>query len=386
MKRISDFNDLAEQIRQAEHVKLYGAGLRLASFMEAMAEMGIEVRPECILVSSGRGNPDTVCGIPVVEAAGACFHDTDMILLTISDCFVEDARRTLAGCGITENVYGIDYKIIDEIPYRRVYRAVEPFLKTYPEVLSGLNLPAGEGKKYVWSCWWQGEESAPELVKKCWESQRKNLPEGVEHVIVTWENYENYMELPPYIIRKAEDGKLLPAHLADIARCCLLYKYGGIWLDSTVYLTERLPEECFQYEILTRSTGEKIYCTNVSWVTWFLGSRKGEELYRFLMEAFFYYLKGHEEMLHYYMIDFLIAAACRNLSGIEEKMKKIPVNNVNAVELQKHLGEAFDREACRAYTEGGFLQKLTYKGGAYREDSVYAHLICSVQEERETPL
>ena len=194
-------------------------------------------------------------------------------------------------------------------------------------------------------------------------------------MIITWDNYRDYIELPAYVIQKAQKRELLPAHLADIARCSLLYRYGGIWLDATVYLTDSLPERCFSYEILSRSTGEGIYCTNVSWVTWFLGAVKGEELYRFMMEAFFYVLKHGGEICHYYMIDFLIAIACREISGVEQKMQKIPVNNVNAVQLQKHLKERFTWELYRTCTKGAFLQKLTYKGGGYQNDSLYRHLI-----------
>lgn len=373
--KICSLEELTELFRHAGRIKLYGAGLRLASFMEMAAERKLSFQVECILVSSGKGNPATVFGLPVMEVSKSSFCEDDVILLTISDIFVDDVRKLLAEHGVVRNVYMLDYTMIDNIPYAKVYEAVESFIKAYPEGLSGLNLPVRTEKKTVWSCWWQGENNAPELVKKCWESQRKSLSEGVEHIVITWENYRDYVELPEYIIRKAESGKICPAHLADIIRCCLLYKYGGIWLDATVYMTDGLPEECFSYEIMTRSTGEKIYCTNVSWVTWFLGGKQGEELYRFIMEAFFCYLKGHDEILHYYMIDFLIAIACKEIAGVEERFQKIPDNNRNAAELQKHLKETFDWELYRVCTKGGFLQKLTYKGGGYQEDSVYRYLI-----------
>ncbi|MCM1174193.1 MAG: capsular polysaccharide synthesis protein [Blautia sp.] len=374
-KKISGLEELAELFRHAGQIKLYGAGLRLASFMEMTTEAEMPFHAECVLVSSARGNPGTAYGLPVVEVSKASFHEEDVILLTISDVFAADAEKLLAEYGVTRNVYRLDYTMIDNIPYTMIYQAVEPFVKTWPEHASGLNLPAGTEKRVVWSCWWQGEDNAPGLVKKCLESQKKSLPERTEHIVITWDNYKDYAELPEYIIRKAESGKIGPAHLADIIRCALLYKYGGIWLDATVYMTDRLPEECFAQELLTRSTGEKIYCTNVSWVTWFLGGRRGEELYRFIMEAFFCYLKDNDEIPHYYMIDFLIAIACRNIAGVEEKLGKIPVNNECATRLQKHLREAYEEEAYRSYTEGGFLQKLTYKERGYGADSIYSHLV-----------
>ncbi len=375
MKRIENLEELAEALGRAAHVKLYGAGLKLASFMEMITELKMPLRAECVLVSSARGNPSMVFGIPVEEVSEAVFHDMDVILLTMSERFVADAEENLARRGVTRNIYSIDYAMVDAVPYQKVFESVKPFVQSRLWLSGDRNLPVKTDENYVWSCWWQGEENAPELVKKCWESQRKRIPEGTKHVIITWDNYRNYVELPEYVVEKAKRGSLLPAHLADIVRCILLYKYGGIWLDATVYMTDRLPEACFSYEILTRSTGERIYCTDVSWVTWFLGGRKGQELYRFLMEAFFYYLKEYDKILHYYMIDFLIAIACNEIEGIRETFQKISVNNQNAAELQKYLAEAYDRELYRTCTEGGFLQKLTYKGGGYAENSLYRYLM-----------
>lgn len=377
MGRIENLEELIRLCRDAGYIKLYGAGLKLASFMDMIAEIGIPFHAECVLVSSAAGNPASAYGIPVVAVQEAVFHETDVIFLTVSERFTEAVKERLAGRGITGNIYELDYTMIDMIPYHKIYNAITPFVRSRLWLAGHLNLPVEADKRYVWTCWWQGEENAPELVKRCWESQRRNLPDGAEHVVITWDNYRDYAELPEFVTEKAECGKMIPAHLSDLVRCCLLYKYGGIWLDATVFMTGRLPESCFDYDILTRSTGEKIYCTGVSWVTWFLGGKKGEELYRFVMEAFFYYLKDHEEVPHYYMIDFLIAAACREAAGVEEKFRRIPVNNVSATELQRHLKETYDEELYRACTEGSFLQKLTYKDSGYCEDSVYRYLIHS---------
>lgn len=379
-QKVVSLDELMKILRSAQHVKLYGAGLRLASFMEGMAACKMSFHAECILVSSNKGNPKQVYGLPVVEVSKADFHDDDVILLTMSDCFVDDARELLAVYGMAGKVYELDYTMIDRIPYRMIYQSAESFIKDYPKQAVNLNCPVKTENRYVWSCWWQGEENAPELVRKCLESQRRSIPKGSEHVLITWDNYKEYIELPDYIVKKAEDGRLIPAHLADITRCCLLYKYGGIWLDATVYMTDCIPEEYFAYELLTRSTGEKIYCTNTSWVTWFLGGRKGAELYHFVMETFFYCLREYDKVPHYYMIDFLIAIACRELEGVENALRKIPVNNKNATELQKHLQEPYIEEAYNNYIQGGVLQKLTYKGTGYNADSIYQHLIRNCKE------
>lgn len=58
------------------------------------------------------------------------------------------------------------------------------------------------------------------------------------------------------------------------------------------------------------------------------------------------------------------------------------MNNLHGTELQKHLSEEYDPEAYQRYTEGGFLQKLTYKGSNYQENSIYTRLIHQEGKEK----
>lgn len=140
-QKVANLAGLMEILRSAQHVKLYGAGLRLASFMEVMATCKISFQAECILVSSNKGNPKQVYGLPVVEVSKADFHDDDVILLTMSDCFVDDARELLAMYGMSGKVYELDYTMIDRIPYRMIYQSAESFIKDYPKQAVNLNCP-----------------------------------------------------------------------------------------------------------------------------------------------------------------------------------------------------------------------------------------------------
>lgn len=84
--------------------------------------------------------------------------------------------------------------------------------------------------KTVWSSWWQGEDNAPQLVRACWKSQRKYMPEGWRHVIVTKDNYMEYITLPEHIMEKMERGVIPQALFSDLVRLELLIKYGGVWI------------------------------------------------------------------------------------------------------------------------------------------------------------
>ena len=39
------------------------------------------------------------------------------------------------------------------------------------------------------------------------------------------------------------------AHLADLIRSKLLYQYGGIWCDATMYMTDFFDENIYEYSV-----------------------------------------------------------------------------------------------------------------------------------------
>lgn len=61
--------------------------------------------------------------------------------------------------------------------------------------------------KIVWTCWLQGMENAPYMVKCCIGSQKKALPD-YEHRILTLENYHQWVELPEYFEKKFQKGRI----------------------------------------------------------------------------------------------------------------------------------------------------------------------------------
>ena len=52
---------------------------------------------------------------------------------------------------------------------------------------------------------------------------------------------QNYVNIPDYIYKKFKEGKITPPHFSDYIRCCLLDKYGGLWLDASLYMLDKVP-------------------------------------------------------------------------------------------------------------------------------------------------
>ena len=119
----------------------------------------------------------------------------------------------------------------------------------------------------VWVCWWTGLEDAPEIVKKCVDSIYRAAGKHPVHII-TQNNYSKYLEIPSYIIEKVQDKRMCIANFSDYLRVSLLEKYGGLWLDATIYVSRNIPDDIFVKNLFTcKSPGAKGYLANGRWTS-----------------------------------------------------------------------------------------------------------------------
>lgn len=56
-----------------------------------------------------------------------------------------------------------------------------------------------------------------------------------EVILISYDNLEEYVHFPDYILEKWKKGQITNTHMTDLLRLELLIKYGGMWLDATVY-------------------------------------------------------------------------------------------------------------------------------------------------------
>lgn len=85
--------------------------------------------------------------------------------------------------------------------------------------------------KLIWIYW--DSETLPEIVRMCIE-QVKKLCSDYEVMVLNENNVHNYITLPEV------NGSLPKSNVADIIRLLLLKKYGGVWMDASIFLTEGL--------------------------------------------------------------------------------------------------------------------------------------------------
>ena len=241
--------------------------------------------------------------------------------------------------------------------------------------------------KNIWICWWQGEEKTPLLVQRCIKSIRKNNKD-CKITIITKYNYSEYIEIPRYILDKVEKGILSITYLSDVIRSCLLSKYGGLWLDATIFCTKPIPNDVFERELFTCKSNieDTNYISKYRWTTFIFASKKNSVLFSFLRDFFFEYCKNDTYIIDYLLIDYVIALAYENIKCVKENIDKIPITNVYRDNLVLLMNNAYDEDIFKKIINSNpYLFKLTMKERFYdlTEDgkkTFYNYLINSKEE------
>lgn len=214
--------------------------------------------------------------------------------------------------------------------------------KFRPEITCSKSIPSD---RTIWTIWWQGEQNAPPLVKACIKSMRQNA-NGAKLIVVTRENVGNYIEIPDYIMEKHKKGYICHAVLSDIARFALLEKYGGLWLDSTIFVSQPIPAEFFSYNFYSQHTqpeAKTVWVQNNAYHIFVVGSRPKAKLVSFVRKMFFEYWKAHDTAVDYLTTDYFLYLAMQEFPEIRQEIECLPYSSELLYELVSLLDKPFDQ-------------------------------------------
>lgn len=199
-------------------------------------------------------------------------------------------------------------------------------------------IPQRKNDGPIWLFWWQGENTMPPIVKKCFELAKLHAPMGHPVILLSEDNYMQYATIPTYIIKKVKDKTISLTHFSDILRVTLLAEHGGLWLDATLYAAGNIPQRLFGQQFFSvRTPDDGQWVSKCLWTGFFMGGVKGHPLFCFMRQLFFDYWKDHNELLDYFLIDLGIRMAYDNIPQIRESIDAgvwktdklfVPQNNI----------------------------------------------------------
>jgi mannosyltransferase OCH1-like enzyme len=168
--------------------------------------------------------------------------------------------------------------------------------------------------------------------------------------------------LPEYIIKKHKAGYITATHFSDILRVYLLYVYGGVWFDATVFFTQNIPANLLTAPLFFfRDILKNKYCPISNW---FISAANPHNvlLYNVLCILCEYWNKNNK-IIDYFMFHYFFNVIVESKKEYRNFFDKIPyMSNQTPHYLQlKLLFSKFDEEIWNNVKDSSFCHKLTYK-------------------------
>ncbi len=238
-------------------------------------------------------------------------------------------------------------------------RLVPQYLKQY--LFATKNVPdesIQNGSDKIFTIWLQGEDSAPDLVKSCFRSVRQNCKQKL--VVLDEKSLFEYITLPDYIMEKRRCGLIKNAHFADICRVELLYRYGGIWLDATAFVTAPIPDNIIAQDFFMYMAGNVWGYGFVQ--NCFIRARRGSYLLAAWRAMIFEYWKNNNHAMDYFVHQLLFKTLVENDVRAKKYFKKMLRIDQDPTHIMRWelWDKPFDKNIFNSLSNNVFFQKLTY--------------------------
>lgn len=249
-------------------------------------------------------------------------------------------------------------------------------------ILENQNLQEEEIKEDspIWIFWWQGLDNAPELVKTCVKSVQEHAGKHIVNYI-DGQNWSSYITLPERVIYEFKQKKMSVVHLSDIIRITLMQKYGGIWLDATIFLADSLDKDIvglhwYSQKSLVDEMKKEKYVSQYKWSTFFFACGKNNRVLNFHKKIFDAYLERYDMVIDYFLQDYIFRLAYESDRNVKVEIDDVKPNNPDIFWLQQRIKEKYDEVAYTKVRQNTKIFKLTYRiNGEIEKESFYDKLI-----------
>ena len=257
--------------------------------------------------------------------------------------------------------------------YTYLKRRYAQFLRSLPD-----SEPSEKTPLIIWWCWLQGEKQSPCLCKTCLASLKQEL-RGFEIRIIDYTSLNQYVEIPDYIKEKHQQGKIGSAHFSDIVRVMLLVKYGGVWIDSSVYCTgyhtPLFDEPLFVFQNWKFNLNYASIASN-----WLIASCKGHPILYATQEMLLDYWRNNEKAIDYYIFHLFFHLAADRYPNLWEQMPRY--SNIPPHILQYELFRPYSAERFSQIKGMSDFHKLNWKASEIEEntkDTFFDHITRSTK-------
>lgn len=226
----------------------------------------------------------------------------------------------------------------------------------------------------IWVLWWQGVSQAPGIVKACIKSIQRNAGNHPVHLL-SKDNLKDYVDIPLFIFEKVDKGEITLTHLSDIIRMSLLAKYGGFWIDSTVYVTQRIGGYATPFYSIRQHGMNPRYVDNGNdWTAYFIATCEHSLVAETIYKFFLLYWQKYEELVDYYLVDYAITLCRRHIPGMAQWISDAPYDSDRVNEMRLNLSAPFTDQLWKKLSANRY-NKLGWRNANFAPGTIGEHII-----------
>jgi len=247
---------------------------------------------------------------------------------------------------------------------RAIREAAEEYLRPYVPADIPEGRPDHAEPRRVFSLWLQGEAQAPPIVQACLQSIRAKA--GAEVIVLDGRSVFDWIDLPESVVRKWREGKIRPAHFADICRVDLLYRWGGVWMDATDYLDAPLPEWLWELDFFVYQGGDLVSGAYAGIQNCFIRGARGASLLEAWREAILSYWEQEDAAVDYFVHQLLFDTLVRTNPRAEGLYGAMPVRIQDPTHVlwYDYADKPFDEGTLHEVCSRALFQKFDYKSAS----------------------
>ena len=156
---------------------------------------------------------------------------------------------------------------------------------------------------------------------------------------------------------------MIHAHFTDFCRVELLYRHGGLWMDSTDYLDSPLPEWVWETDFFVYKGGETAQGAYSGIQNCFIRGARGTYLLKVWREAILAYWGKENSAVDYFVHQMLFSEsviANPRAAALYAAMPSLEQDPAHAL-WYEYADEPYDEARLHAICAEALFQKTSYK-------------------------
>ena len=222
--------------------------------------------------------------------------------------------------------------------------------------------------KIIWVMWWTGDYHDNPIVSVCIE-RIKCFAEnyGYDFRFICENNIGGYID-----ITKIEElyrcKKICIQSLADSIRLKLLRKYGGFWMDATLFLTK----EAYSFLNLVQNNQQFFSIKLKNYPKWknvsggavasyFWATFRDNPYFCFLDEFYNGFLLKHSFSIDYFMLDYSIRVAYDKIEFARKLIDNLAPSNPDIYFFNRHLFDQYNESVFNSILKSTCIFKMNWR-------------------------